>query len=338
MSHCIADVVRAAATHVPTALVDPVALARVAGLAATLPAAFNWAGFECRLHPGDDRVDFGVCIDSRDRGRDTITAALAAGDTLPGLEFARPLLSAWVDPETPLNRACPVIWAEWDLPPDAPPRPFAFVCVDPEFPGNSACPPVSPAILRQLATATVQHLTAAPADPATLDLLDRCARTLPPPARVLHLAPMPPDRGGGLRVHTSLPVHAVVPWLRALAWPGEFAGAERALALLGGAARVGLQFGLGEQLLPYLGLEYYAQDDPRRGTAWHDLLARLVAAGLTDPGKAEATLRWYGDETVELPDARWFVNIQRQFYIKLVVAPELAAKVYLTLHPRYIPW
>lgn len=339
MSHRVADVVRAAAVHISPLLVDAGALGRILELSAPLPAAFNWAGFECRLRAGDDRVDFGVCIDSRDRGRRTIDAALAAGAALPGLEFARPLLGAWVDHETLLHRACPVIWVEWDLPARSLPAAFAFVCVDPEFPGGRARPPLPRADLRSLASTTVELLTGTPLAPSTQGLLDLCARTVPPPARLLHIAPLPRDRGGGLRIHTSLPPNQVIPWLQTLGWCGDIDAATRAVALCRRAGRVGVQLTLGDRLMPYLGLEYYSLADPRSEAEWPAVMARLVAAGIVDPDKAAAVLRWFGDETVDLAGAAWFVNIQRQFYVKLVVSgPEIEAKTYLTLHPRYIPW
>jgi len=337
MSHSPAQVLAAAACHVPIALVSTDDLGAIRALAADLPAAFNWLGFECRLARGDRRVDFGVCIDSRDRGRDTVATALAAGEELPGLESLRPLLREWVDPSAQLHGLCPVLWAEWDRPaPGA--VPFAFVCVDPGFPSDRPRPQIAAARLRVAAERCLELLRDRPPDLAALDKLDACARMLPADAHILHLAPMPPGRGRGLRVHTSLRLPDVLPWLRGIEWPGDLDAARRALELCYGAARVGVQVTLSDRPHPYLGIEYYTRSDPRSNLEWSRVLAGLVTAGLCDATKAEAVLGWFGDETVDLPGAAWFVNIQRQFYVKLVVAQgAFEAKVYLTLHPRFVP-
>lgn len=70
MPPAVHHVLAAVAPHVPAALVPAGTLAGVLALAPTLPAAFNWLGFECRLRPGDDRVDFAGCSEECDGGRE----------------------------------------------------------------------------------------------------------------------------------------------------------------------------------------------------------------------------------------------------------------------------
>lgn len=337
MSHCAAGVLRAARSHLPAALVDDAAFAAITAIAAPLPSAFNWLGFECRLAADDRRVDFGVCIDARDRGRATIAGLLARGLPLPGLEFTRSLFAAWVDPDAPIHAACPALWVEWDLVTGATSEPFAFVCVDPGFPDVGSRAALPPAELRAV-TAEVSTRLGAPLATTTLDRLLTTAAVLPPSARILHVAPMP-TRGAGLRVHTSLPRTDLPAWLAAIAWPGDRRAAAWACELCRGIEQVGVQFTLDGEVAPYLGLECYSLADPRTDPTWERLFAGLIAAGLCSPDKAAAALRWFGDETVDMPDAQWLTNIQRQFYVKLVLAGStLTAKVYLTLHPRFIPW
>lgn len=339
MSHRPAQILAAAARHVPATLVDPPARMAIEALAVGMPAAVNWLGFECRLHRDDRRVDFGVCIDSRDRGRRTVAAVLADPEARTGLEFLRPLVAEWTDADTRLHRVCPVVWAEWDFAAGGASRPFAFVCVDPGFPGNRPRPVLAADELRGAAADCIRLLCGVAADPPMLDRLVACAGELPADARILHLAPQPAERGGGLRGHTSLRASDVMTWLRAIGWPGDEGAARRALELCRGAWRVGVQFAVSDRVAPYLGFEYYSHSDPRSDPEWSLVLHDLVACGLCDRSKADAALAWFGDETVDLPDTTWFINIQRQFYLKLVVAPTACeAKIYLTLHPRFIPW
>ncbi len=334
------SVLAAVAHHVPEALVPADALAACQRLAAVLPPAFNWIGFECRLRAGDDRVDFAGCCEAQDGGRTALDQALRGPTAFAGPEV-RDLLTTWCRPGSDLHLYSPAVWLEFDFLGGGPPATFAFLCLDPAC-ADAFHTPIQPQPrppgerIQGMFAAGATLLAGRPPSMATLDLFARSVAALPATGRALHVAATPHRGHTDLRVHYALLAGELDSWLDALQWPGDRACARALVALLGDDFRqVGVQLNLGASVRPYLGLEAYVRRKPAEFAGWARLLSALGDA--CDPAKLQALLRWWGTETTTLPDAPWRVAIKRQFYVKFVLGPEgLEAKAYLCIMPRYV--
>jgi len=337
----VRSIMEAVAAYVPEPLVPASTRAAVARLAPRLPPAFNWLGFECRLRAGDDRVDFAGCCEAHDGGRARLAAAVCDD---PGLVGAGPaaLVRAWNDAADPLHRQAPAIWLEFDLSAGVT-LPFAFLCLDPACAGcfrdpRRLAPPAPPAPrVLELIERGATHLLGHPPDRAAFAAASRLIAALPPAGRALHVAATPHRGHEDLRLHFALFARDLPAWLDRVAWPGDRGLAAEALEILGGGFRqVGVQVSVGHALRPTLGIEAYVARGPADFPAWARTFAALASRGASEPAKAQAALDWWGQETRVLPGEPWFVDLQRQFYLKLSLGPEgLEAKVYLAIFACY---
>ncbi len=336
------EVLAAVAPHVPEVLVPSDAQRAIAGLAARLPPAFNWLGFECRLGADDPRVDFAGCCEAWTDGHKRLVAALDADPELAG-PGPTALVREWTTPGSLLASLSPAVWLEFDFLGAGAPLPFAFLCID------RACantfrkplcrePPPPPSTLYALVERGAVLLAGAADHAAPLAAFRRCVEALPPDARALHVAATPHRGHADLRLHFALGSRDLIPWLRRIDWPGECGPVARALALLGDDFRqVGVQLSAGAGLRPTLGLEAYVKHGPSEFPAWSRSFAALADAGVCVPARASALLRWWGYEEVSLPSDRTRVRLDRQFYLKLSLAPGvMTAKGYLAIFPSYV--
>ena len=335
------EVLGAIADHVPASLVPGAARLAVEGFARRLPPAFNWLGYECRLGAGDERVDFAGCCEAWNGGRDALITAIAAAPDLTG-PGPTALVHEWHRPGSLLTRHCPAVWLEFDFLGRHAPVPFAFLCIDPGCENTFHRRPRAPRPLPlDLLLALIERgarLLAGPADiDGALALVRRCAAALPASGRALHVAATPHRGHDDLRLHFALFSCDLLAWLDRISWPGDRAEVARALQLFGDDFRqVGVQLAIGDALRPTLGLEVYVSGGPATLPAWSRSLAALAEAGVCDRGKADALLAWWGKEVVRLACTPWPVLLERQFYLKLALAPgELVAKGYLAAFPSY---
>lgn len=330
--------------RLPGALVSPEAKARIGQVAARLPAAFCQICLECRLEPGVDRVDLLICSAQGEYGQDALRASFASGADVGPLGSSRAFVEEWVEPGTLLQREVPVMWLEYDLlPGGGEPDPFAFMCLDRSYMrgnavGSSPGSQIASSHIRGVAERGLGLLLGGPPEPAALDTLDRCIGSLPPAGYLSALSVMPQRGRRDLRVSVAVPHGEVIPWLRAINWPGNEEGVELALDILGsGCARPAVHFDVGESVRPTIAFDFYLRTRPSETPSWARALDRLVEGGTCDRDRGQAALDWIGDETVDLPGAEWLVNIDRQLFFKLLprLDGSIEAKAYLCIQHRY---
>ncbi|WP_394823104.1 hypothetical protein [Pendulispora albinea] len=328
-------VVGALAAHAPPSLIAPPAWRRIESFVSTLPAAFFWGIFECRLAPADERVDMLLCASRRHGGDGALGRALEGGAHRFGP--ITPFLQAWVEPDGPLADV-PLIWIEHDLLAEGPSAPFVQFCVDPSYPVAHETP-LEPSRLRALAARGAGLLLGEPANDGAMDRLAACAARLPEGGRIVHVGVIPHRGSRDLRVLAGVPTFAVQGWLAAIGWPGDQAIAADFLSLLGAHVPLAsVQLDLGDAVRPTLALEFPLLTRPDRDPRWSAFIESLVARGLASPEKGRAALGWIGDATYDLPGAPWLTNVQRQLDIKLVLSADgtCEAKAYLCFHPRFV--
>lgn len=330
-------VLRAVAPFVPDVLVGAAAQAATYELSTRLPPAFNWLGFECRLDD-DPRVDFAGCTETWDGGREVLAAAV---DNDPEFAGAGPaaLIRNWANPASTLFRDCPAVWLEFDMHGRAI-LPFAFACLDPACSNTFRSrrkrePPPTTSQIIALASTSATLLAPGVDFAQALATVSQLVAALPPGGRALHMAVAPHRGDTDMRIHVSLPASELCRWLQKIHWPGDEQHVRQVLDLLANRFRqVGVQLAIGQQLRPYLGIEAYVNHQAGL-CSWQQTVLGMCAARLARRDKANALLQWWGHHRVEMPSTRWKVQLDRQFYVKFVVAQGLRAKGYLAIFPSY---
>lgn len=303
----------------------------LADLLCRLPVVATWGCFELRLSAEDPRVDFSFCISRADGGSAATSAALSAGEEVPGWNGIRALLAEWSRPESALARAAPLAWLEYDLPGGSLQEPCPFFSFrDLHQPGRTP----SPAELRTVLDSLLL-LPDRRGDEPRVALLERCVRSLPAGGCVFHVGTLPAwRRTQALRLNVGLSWENAPSWLAQLGWPQPERQWQPVVDLVG-AQETYLQIGLDldETVRPVL-----APEISRPSADWPPLVERLVEQGLSTEGKARAVLAWSGSERVDLPGAEWIVRLDRALEsIKIVVEPggRVHAKAYLGFALRY---
>jgi len=337
MLHRLRALVDAVAPWLPPVLVPPESLARIEDLSARLPAAFGWAVCECRLGPGDDRVDFLVCASARDGGRERLAATSPEEAARAGLGRVWPFVDEWCREGSLVNEDVPLLWFEHDLPPGPAPDPMIFIFVDPAYP-SAAVPSPSALEVRELGARGLSLATGRKLPAATLDTLARCVARLPEDGRPLALCGLSPRGSDEIRLYAAMPAARIRGWLHAIGWPGNLDDAERAVELTdAGEYPTGVNVNVGPAVGPYFGAERYLHFGPDHAAAVRRLVEDLIDLGACDPDKGEAALGWPGYVKVNLPGAGWLVRVERHLNFKVVCRPDgaLEAKAYLAFASRF---
>jgi hypothetical protein len=99
-----------------------------------------------------------------------------------------------------------------------------------------------------------------------------------------------------LRWTLPLPLESALPFLIEIGWPGDIHQTEHLLtAACAWTTHVGLSLNVGEQIGPYLGLEFLNWTKPLASpAAWRECLETLVRWNLCLPEKARALLDYPG--------------------------------------------
>jgi hypothetical protein len=329
-------VLRLVAPRLSSALVDPAAVDAIAGFAERLPLAFTWGLLELRLASGDPRVDLAIGATSFAGSRAALAEAFsdAAHAERERAAFGAlgPLLHSWAIGAGRLSDM-PYVLLEYDDPAAGRSPPFVFLAIDPDVRRSPARLVDAAALAREGLTLALGEL-----DPVPFATWERCARLLPPGGRVATTAPLAARGRRELRLDASVPHQAIAPWLNAIGWPGERRQLDLLLDLLGpGWQRNNLQLDVGAAVGPMLGILFrplVAARDPR---SWRRLLDRLYALGVCARDKGEAALDWIGIDTIDLPDLRWPITVQRDLDLKLTLLPggRLEVKSYLSYHAAW---
>ncbi len=322
------------------ALVDAEAQARCRAVMAELDVPVHTVCYECRLTPGDPRVDVAVGL--------VAMQPAGAGDVLGGLGRRRATDAAWrrclaflADWSAPGSRFAlpvPFVCAAFDQPgdPAALPAPALSLCIDRDFFARQLglpTPPPPPAAERvALAAACHDHLRGEPLPASCRDLIAAALAVDGVTAR--HISLMVSRTPATFKLDVRLPAGRVAPLLRAIGWPGDVRGAVdgiRAVMPWPGELQLNLV------LHPALGARLEVELLTGRGDAGREdrlaVLDRLVAAGACDAGKAAALREAWLDPVSTGPGGTvvarsWYVKVRFEGY-------RIAeAKAYLGLMPR----
>jgi hypothetical protein len=321
-------------------LVSPATRQRLLAFAERHPELGQTQYLECRLaQEGPAQVDLLVSAATTFE-RTFLDANMAAGAGGPPAFW--PILrfvEAWASPSSPLHRAVPVAWLEFDHM-DRDPDPVANVgvCLAPAYLDPFAPLPRQPAsdmLVTVLETLRVIRRHAATAD--ELASFQRCLGRLPEGARWIHLSVMAARSPLELKLYGAFPTATVLPYLAQVGWAGDRAAVADLLAIYCPDARTaGMVYvdlpvtGMLTSETAGLGVVFSQQqlrtgNDPDPGR--RALLDQMVIRGLCSPDEREALARWPGQREGG-PDA---FRLDRWLDIKLAHRPRqpLLGKAYL---------
>lgn len=321
------------------ALVDAGAQARCGAVMAELDVPVHTVCYECRLTPGDPRVDVAVGL---------VALRPAAGDVLgslgrrhaadPAWRRCLAFLAAWCAPGSRLALPVPFVCAAFDQPgdPAAAPAPALSLCIDRDFfarqLGLPTPPPPPAAELVALAAACHEALRGEPLPAGARDLLAAALAVDGVTAR--HISLMVSRTPAVFKLDVRLPAERVAPLLRAIGWPGDVRRAVDGIrAMMPWPGELQLNLVLHPAPGRILEVELLTG---RRDAAREDRLAvldRLVAVGACDPAKAAALRDAWLDPVS--PGAGGGV-VARSWYVKVRFEGDriAEAKAYLGLMPR----
>ncbi len=320
----------------PAALLPPEGVEATKAAASTLPPVFHWLILEGRLTGVDRSVDLMASIIDSPGSREALAGAMKCIQS-PLLEGARDLLSAWANPSAHRQRTClqntPLLWLEWDAPYDRSPLQLPFI--DRRFWGRASAEPWTPEELVQMIGDGYEATFGEPHKGATLTAFSRVIRALPGNARALAAASLRPRGRTVDRLFAALPQQQVLPWLRAIGWPGERERVRRWLPhIVAPWEQAFLQIELdGEGPNAYLGIEPRQTElgvvDRRERRR---LLQHLIDIGLSDVHRVDAVEAWTRGPGPKGSDPRTV----RSVHLKCVLHSNTAVEVkaYLGLHLR----
>lgn len=331
----------------PTELVSPEALARIAAITRPLPACSGQLSLECRLRGGEPRVDFLFPVLAETGAHHALTAHLASrpprrealADRLWRNTGA--LCAEWTRPGSLLQEELPFIWLEFDVTPATEaPAPFTYACVQPGFLKEQLLNDHSPEradLPRRLTLETLRLLRVEPLGPDAARCVQTCFEQLPDSASMMHVASLASRRMDALRLVMFMPCHELTGYLTRIGWPGSLAEVEALVERLAPISGfVDLDLDVGATVLSRIGmtLPQFWSPGTRR---WRGLRELLAAPGVCAPEKLEALQRWLGHERVLLPGHRWPSLQVRNAAVKLVLSPgePLEAKLYPNLEYQF---
>ncbi|HFE47169.1 MAG TPA: hypothetical protein ENJ18_17060 [Nannocystis exedens] len=340
MSFSLAREIDRQASFWPAALLPPEGVEAAKAAASTLPPVFHWLILEGRLTGVDRSVDLMASIIDSPGSREALALALKCTQS-PLLEGARDLLSAWARPAAHRQRTCmehtPLLWLEWDAPYNRTPLQLPFI--DRRFWGRGSAASQSPEELVQMIRGGYAATFGEAHHKATLSAFSRMICALPSDARTLAAASLRP-RGLALdRLFASLPRDRVLPWLRAIGWPGDLDRVRRWLPrIVAPWEQAFLQIELdGDGPNAYLGIEprqtEFGTVDRRERNR---LLRHLIDTGLSDVHRVQAVEAWTRSPEAKGTGPRTGPRIVRSCHLKCVLRPNAATEVkaYLGLHLR----
>lgn len=322
------------------ALVDPGAQARCRAVMAELDVPVHTVCYECRLTPGDPRVDVAVgLVAMRPAGVGEVLGRLGrrrAADA--AWQRCLAFLAGWSAPGSRFVPAVPFVCVAFDQPGDplALPAPAMSLCIDRDFFARQLglpTPPPPPANdVVALVAACHDHLRGEPLPASCRDLVAATLAVDGVTAR--HISLMVSRTPATVKLDVRLPADRVAPLLRSIGWPGDVRHAVdgiRAVMPWPGELQLNLV------LHPTLGASLEVELLTSRGDAGREdrltLLDRLVAAGVCEAAKAAALRDAWLDPVSSGRDGTIFAQ---SWYIKVRFDGDriAEAKAYLGLMPR----
>jgi hypothetical protein len=313
---------------------------RIAQLAAGLALPVQTLCLECRLGPGDERVDFGLCLFPTSRASFAGTLrTVAQRSTQPSWHRCADLLADWAERD-PRYASIPFLCMAFDLEDSGHelPVPCLSFCVDPHFFARRLGLPIvaasSTAALEQLVTDVVRTLLDQDL-PANVG--ERIARRLTgaPGIEARHMSLMIPRTPATLKLDVALSREDVAEYLRSIAWHGPAQALQDTIAELApGHRRVQLNLVV-DPLPAHAGLEVELCTEPDQSDrgARADLLHGLTRRGLITEAKRAALMALCDRPLFDMPHGQ---QAARNWYLKLVFdgAVPRSAKAYVGVMPR----
>lgn len=208
---------------------------------------------ERRLDGRDPRVDVMGALCERAQGTGW-PPGLASGELLAD----DPVLRRWGIAAAEPDAAAPMLWFEWDMPGGSPRAPLASVCVSNAIVGDLAVrrAPSERGARQRLYGEIAATLLSTGRAPAWREALARVTDALGERNGLLHIAGLLPRGAERLRLAAWVEARTLVPWLRAIGWPGETDDLPAALFRIAPPfQRIGVQIELCPEVGPYLALE-----------------------------------------------------------------------------------
>jgi len=247
---------------------------------------------ERRLDGHDPQVDVMGALCERSQG-----AGWPPGLASGGLLADDPVLQRWGHAAAEPDAAAPMLWFEWDMPGGSPREPLASICVSNAILGDLAArrAPTEREARHRLYGEIAATLLPAGRSAGWREALARVTDALGKRSGLLHIAGLLPRGSERLRLAVWVEARTLVPWLRAIGWPGETDDLPTALFRIAPPfQRVGVQIELCPEVGPYLALEtpeLRSEEDGRRATRRIGELGGL--APIADDAVADFA-RWPG--------------------------------------------
>ena len=302
------------------ALIDHDAQARCLAVVREIDVPVHTVGYECRLAPGDARVDVGIgLVAMRPASADSALGRLGrrrGGD--PAWQRCLAFLADWSRPCPELVPAIPFVCVAFDRPgdPAALPAPAISLCVDPDFfarrLGLPTPPPASADEIAALAARCHQRLRGEPLPAACRRLIESCVRD---GAIARHISLMVSRTPATFKLDVRLPIDAVAPLLQRIGWPGSVPDAVAGIrAVMPWRGHVQLNLVLHPALGSRLEVELLTDRGEASAGDRSRLLDALVAAGHCDPAKAaalcDASARPVSDGGGAIVARGWYVKVR----------------------------
>jgi hypothetical protein len=300
------------------ALIDRDAQARCLAVVREIDVPVHTVGYECRLAPGDARVDVGIGLVTM-RPADSALGRLGrrrGGD--PAWQRCLAFLADWSRPCPELVPAIPFVCLAFDRPDDpaTQPAPAISLCVDPDFFARRlGLPMPSPASADEIAALAGrchQRLRGEPLPAACRRLLDACVRD---GTMARHISLMVSRTPATFKLDLRMPIDAVAPLLHRIGWPGSVPDAVAGIrAVMPWRGHVQLNLVLHPALGTRLEVELLTDRGEATAGDRSRLLDRLVAAGHCDPAKAaalsDAWARPVSDCDGAIVARSWYIKVQ----------------------------
>jgi hypothetical protein len=324
------------------ALIDVETQARCRAVVSEIDVPVHTVCYECRLAPGDSRVDVAVgLVAVQPAGAEDVLGRLGRRHLAdPAWQRCLAFIAAWSTPSSRFAQSIPFVCVAFDQPgdPAVVPAPAISLCVDRDFfarqLGLPTPPPPPAAELVALAGTCHDHLRGEPLPASAGRLLAAALAVDGVMAR--HISLMVSRTPATFKLDVRMPVDRVATLLRAIGWPGDARRAEDGIrAVMPWHGHLQLNVVLHPALGAGLEVELLTGSGEAQREDRIALLDRLVAAGVCDVARAAALRDAWLDPVSTGRDG---TTVARSWYIKVRLESDriAEAKAYLGLMPRML--